>query len=46
MRRLNPRHEHDIRAAVPVVAKGEMGVRLLVRERIGDLARVTAQPRT
>ena len=30
MRRLNPRHEHDIRAAEPVVSKGEMGVWLLV----------------
>jgi hypothetical protein len=34
MWRLNPRHEHDIRTAVPVVSKGEMGVRLLVRKRM------------
>jgi hypothetical protein len=41
MRRLSPRHEHDVRPAVPVVSKGEKGVRLPVRERICDLTRAT-----
>jgi hypothetical protein len=32
-------------AAVPVVSKSEMGVRLRVRERMGDLTRVTPTSR-